>query len=409
MKLPRPSRIAIVTETFPPDLNGVSMSLCRLVEGLIDRGHTVDVHRVRAGGAGGEWSSRDLEERGTVRIYYHPSVPIPAYPDLRVGLPSGRRLERIWSLTRPDVVHIATEGPLGWSAIRAARRMGLPVSSDFRTNFDGYSAHYKLSWLAKPIGAWLRAFHNRTDLTTVPTSALRDELSSRGFRRLRVLGRGVDASLFNPRHRDETLRESWGATPGCLVALCVGRLAPEKNLELAIQAFEAIRKGTSSARLIFVGDGPMRSDLQARCPDAVFAGRQTGVDLARHYASADLFLFPSLSETFGNVVTEAMASGLATVAFQHAAAAELIVTGRSGVAVSPGAAGDFIASASSLAADGVTRRVMCREARAAVEHLHWPAIATQFEGLIEALINGERPVHPTISPPRVRASSVRAI
>ncbi|MFM8547061.1 MAG: glycosyltransferase family 4 protein, partial [Betaproteobacteria bacterium] len=344
MRAIKPIRLAVVTETYPPDVNGVAISLSRLVGGLLERGHHIYLYRVRPRDSANR-SESSVADSSRLRITELTGVPIPFYPELMMGLPAGRLLVRRWRSEQPDLVHIATEGPLGWSALRAARRLGIPVSSDFRTQFDQYSTHYDLAWLAAPVGACLRAFHNRTDLTTVPTSALKQELGNRGFRKLRVLGRGVDSRQFDPVRRCDSLRAGWGANPDTPVALCVGRLAAEKNLELAIEAYRAMRDLVTDTKLVFVGDGPLRETLTKACPAAIFAGRQTGIELARYYASADVFLFPSLSETFGNVVTESMASGLATVAFRHAAAADLIESGVTGWLSDPEDARSFINSA----------------------------------------------------------------
>ena len=149
-------------------------------------------------------------------------LPIPRYPQLKLGLPSKKELIRAWTHKRPDVVHIATEGPLGWSALQAARYLRLPVTSDFRTNFHAYSEHYGVGWLRKPMVSYLRKFHNLTQLTMVPTRALRAQLMEMGFENVQVVARGVDTKLFNPQRRSEALRREWGAGPDSLVMLVVG-------------------------------------------------------------------------------------------------------------------------------------------------------------------------------------------
>ena len=266
------------------------------------------------------------------------------------------RSVKLWK-QQPDVVHIATEA-LGRSALLAAKALGLPVCSDFRTNFHAYSRHYGFGFLRRPIIAYLRRFHNATQCTMVPTQALHDDLVKEGFRGLMTVARGVDVKRFDPAHRSEPLRAQWGAAPDDLVVTCVGRLAPEKNLGTLTAAFEAIRRDHPRARLVLVGDGPMRKELHARCPDAVFAGQRIGADLATHYASADLFLFPSITETFGNVTTEAMASGLAVVAFDHAAAARFIRSGDNGELVPFDDTAAFVAIAARTAADPARCRVL---------------------------------------------------
>ena len=379
-------RLSVVTETWPPELNGVAITLNRLVIALLDRGHEIELIRPKQ--PGGEASVGSTQDRP--RLSYHEmllrSLPIPRYPGLRIGLPCKGALIGHWSLHRPDLVHIATEGPLGWSALRAATQLRIPVTSDFRTNFHRYSSHYGLGVFRKPIMAYLRKFHNRAAKTFVPTQRLGQELGASGFRHLEVIGRGVDTTLFAPVHRDEHLRLSWGVTPEQVLVAYVGRLAAEKNLDLLMRSFDAIRQRCSDARLLIVGDGPMRASLQQRCPEAIFAGSRRGNDLAAHYASADMFLFPSLTDTFGNVVTEAMASGLPVLAFDCAAAHEHIAHGVSGLLVPEGQEGRFIDHAVRLAASGSLRVRLSKEARSAAERLSWEAIAQRFEAeLVQVL------------------------
>lgn len=321
----RSLRVAVVTETYPPEINGVALSLAKLVEGMISRGHEIQLVRPRQAMASQAPHSHGMQEmlmRG---------LPIPRYPQLRLGLPAKSALVAAWQKRRPDLVHIATEGPLGWSALQAARKLRLAVSSEFRTNFHAYSAHYGLGWLNRTIAAYLRKFHNQASLTMVPTDALRQQLAQLGFERLTVVGRGVDTQRFDPARRDERLRERWGVQPGDPVLLYVGRLAPEKNLTLLIKAYQAMVQQQARLRLVVVGDGPSADELRKRCPSAIMLGMQSGLELAATYASADLFLFPSVTETFGNVTPEALASGLAFVAYEHAAAQELVCHGDNGL------------------------------------------------------------------------------
>lgn len=376
----RSMRIAFVTETYPPEINGVSLTVARMVEGLHRRNHDVQLVRPRQ-------AAHDAAEQGD---RFHEvllkGLPIPRYPSLRMGVPSKRTLVRLWTLQRPDVVHIATEGPLGWSALQAAQQLKLPVCSDFRTNFHTYSQLYGIGWLHKPIMAYLRKFHNRTLCTMVPTDALRRELEASGFRRLAVVTRGVDSQQFSPARRSAALRASWGAGESTLVVTCVGRLAREKNLDVLLEAFEAIRRTSPEARLVLVGAGPLQEELRARVPDAVFAGQRRGYDLAAHYASADLFLFPSMSETFGNVTTEALASGLPVVAFDHAAAAQLIADGVDGARVPFGDTRAFVQAAIALAGDGPRRERYGRAARARALELDWESIVQRFESVLATAI-----------------------
>jgi glycosyltransferase involved in cell wall biosynthesis len=373
----RPLDIAVVTETWPPEVNGVAVTLALLVQSLRQRGHRVQLVRTR----------QHVQENAAAQPGFHEvltaGVPIPRYPHLRMGLPCRQRLRSLWSAHRPDIVHIATEGPLGWSALRAARHLGLPVTSDFRTNFHGYCAHYGVGWLRAPIEGYLRHFHNLTRRTTVPTVDQRRQLSALGLNNLQVVARGVDTARFHASRRSLSLRQSWGAVDDDLVVACVGRLAAEKNLSTMVAAFNAIAERDARAHLVVVGDGPLRDELRRTCRGkVVFAGQRTGEDLAAHYASADMLLFPSLTETFGNVTTEAMASGLPVVAYDLAAAGQLIRPGANGMLAPAGDARRFVAAALMLAADPQARRAMGAMAAQAVVGLGWPAVARRFEAML---------------------------
>jgi glycosyltransferase involved in cell wall biosynthesis len=290
---------------------------------------------------------------------------------------------------------------LGWSALQAARRLKLPVTTDFRTNFHAYSGHYGLRWLYKPIMGYLRTFHNLAHRTTVPTKTLLAQLAASGFERLAVVARGIDAERFNPRHRCETLRAQWGLAKGDFAVLYVGRLAAEKNLDGLAVAFEAIERANPRARLILVGDGPMRVALEARLPKALFCGQQMGHDLARCYASADLFLFPSKTETFGNVTVEAMASGLPVVAFADGAALELVRTDETGARVDLADDAGYVSEAARLALDPAACQRMGIAARATALQLDWETIANRFEIVIRGAIQsglGASPADPVNVP-----------
>ena len=372
-------RIAVVTETYPPEINGVAMTLSRVVEGLLARHHEVQLVRPR------QHEAAAPPVPGLSQVLMR-GCAIPAYAHLRMGLPAQGALLKLWRAQRPDVVHIATEGPLGWSALQAATRLGLPTTSDFRTNFQAYSKHYGLGLLKRAILAYLRRFHNRSGLTMVPTAALQAELQGQGFERLCVVARGVDTQLFAPTRRRAALRLQWGVAQDDLVVACVGRLAHEKNLLLLGRAFDAIQAHHPRAKLLLVGEGPQRAALQALWPQAIFVGQQRGEALAAHYASADLFLFPSQTETFGNVITEAMASGLPIVAYAHAAAGQLFAAHACGVLAPLGDEAAFVAEALALADDAARRRTLGLAARQVAEALDWPGVVAQFEGMVRSAV-----------------------
>jgi glycosyltransferase involved in cell wall biosynthesis len=370
--------IALVTETYLPEVNGVAMTLGRLTAGLAARGHGVRIVRPRQ-----KHERAGMQPDGQLLT---PGMPIPRYPELRFGLPVAARLHRAWRDETPDVVHVATEGPLGCAALATARRLGIPVVSTFHTNFHSYTHHYGIGWLHGAMARYLRWFHNRTATTLVPTPELADELAALGFRSVGVLARGVDTRLFNPARRSAALRERWGAVGDDPVFLVVGRMAAEKNLELALAAFAALRAELPRARLVLVGDGPLRAMLAQRHPDCHYAGARHGEELAAHYASADLFLFPSLTETYGNVVAEALASGLPVAAFDRAAAHDLIRDGENGLRVAPGDAGGFIAAARRLAAALPATPALRAACAASVRHLDWERIHDRYAGVLAAVV-----------------------
>jgi glycosyltransferase involved in cell wall biosynthesis len=369
-------RIAVVTETYPPEVNGVAMTLGRLVEGLQVRNHQVQLVRPR------QHADDQPQPTATLSEHLQRGIALPRYEDLKMGLPAKAALTQLWARQRPDVVQIATEGPLGWSALAAANKLRLPVASDFHTNFHSYSSHYGFGLLRRVIVAYLRKFHNKAAVTLVPTEGIRRELLRYGYENIEIIGRGVDTQLFHPGRRDSTLRARWGVNDGETVALYVGRLAAEKNLTLVFRTFDAMREAHPAVRLVLVGDGPERALWQARRPDAVFCGTQVGEALAAHYASADVFLFPSLTETWGNVTVEAMASGLAVVAYNCAAAENVIRHGENGLKAPPEDEAAFIAEAVALAPDAALQRRLGTAASARAAQLSWDAIIDSLERVL---------------------------
>jgi glycosyltransferase involved in cell wall biosynthesis len=366
-------RLCLVTETYPPEINGVANTLRHLTEGLEQRGHELRLIRPR--------QRNDLSARceGLRRETLVPGLPIPGYHGLRFGLPVYRRLRHTWRKAPPDAIYIATQGPLGLAALSAARAIGIPTLTGFHTQFHQYSRHYGLGALAGSIVALLRRFHNRSGATLVPTEKLRAELASLGFERVHVLGRGVDTELFDPGRRRENLRRTWGCRPGERVVLYVGRLAAEKNLALALDSFADIASRSPGAKLVLVGDGPELASLRDSHPKLVFTGAKVGLELAEHYASGDLFLFPSLTETFGNVVPEAMASGLPVIAFDDGAAGVCIHSGQNGIKVPKGDGAAFREAAVTMFSDESALRNMGDAARATAEAMGWERVVASLE------------------------------
>ena len=366
-------KIALVTETFPPEINGVSMTFGVIARELGRRRHTVTVYRPNRPDLAAAAPEEDFLQVAM------PGLPIPGYGQLRLGLPAGRRLGARWARERPDLVHVATEGPLGASAIGAALALRIPVTSSFHTNFHRYARHYGSGPLQRAALGWLRHVHNRTRRTFAPTAELCTELAGLGFRNLSILSRGVDTRQFRPARRSNALRADWGAGPDDPVLIHVGRMAPEKNFALLARAHAAARAANPRCRCVWVGDGPLRTRLQRAHPEIIFTRFVPRDELARQYASADIYVHASLTETFGNVLTEAMASGLGVAGFDYAAARQFIHTEENGLAVPNDRPEALVAAAARLAGNLPLSRRLGAAAATAMEAQSWETIIARFE------------------------------
>jgi glycosyltransferase involved in cell wall biosynthesis len=391
----RPLRLVLVTETFPPEVNGVARTLGRWVDTFRDRGHNVTVIRPRQAGE----PSHPAHVLG---------LPLPFYPRLRFGIASPGRMAALLSRMNADLVHVATEGPLGWAAVQAASRLQVPVASSFHTNFDHYLRHYGVGVFETPLLAYLRWFHNRTGVTLVPSRATQQRLQAAGVHRVAIWSRGVDGEVFHPRFRDHALRSRMGLRPDDILLLYVGRLAVEKNLAALLEAFARLRLLTpepvrQQLRLSLVGDGPLLASLKAATPPGVIlAGELRGTALSRWYASGDVFVFPSITETFGNVVLEAQASGLPVVGFDCPALAERITPGCDGFLVPRG--GDLAEVLLPLCADLQKRQRLGRQARLTAESQDWRPIFEELEETYWKLV--DQPTLPSPpAPSRARSES----
>lgn len=372
------SSIALVTETWPPEINGVAMTLSRLTHGLSERNWQVTLVRPQ------QQSTEILDTHQHLLV---PGLPIPGYKGLRFGLPMQRMLFKRWSEQRPDVVHIATQGPLGWAAMKVAKRLSLPVTTSFHTNFHRYCGHYGLKLISQSVARYLRKFHNQATCTMTPNEPLSQSLRQDGYQNVFTVGRGIDTALFNPERRSDALRAEWQAND--MVAIYVGRIAAEKNLQGVVDAFVRVQAVRPNTKMVWVGDGPQLRNMREQYPQHIFVGAKRGEELATYYASADIFLFPSLTETFGNVVLEAMSSGLAVVAYRYAAAESYIQHGESGLLAKFGDVADFNAQATQIASQPERMQVMRLAARSAIESVPWDEVCDQFETLIRLAAKGE--------------------
>jgi glycosyltransferase involved in cell wall biosynthesis len=361
-------RIALFTDTFVPSLNGVARVLGLLVEHANRRGHEIGV------------VSPVLDDRDWPGTAFHlrlPGVELPFYREFMACRPYvGREGSRTLKAFAPDLVHLATEALVGMAGRSWARAAGVPMVTSYCTNFPEYLAGYNLGLLEKPVWSHLRRFHDEAVLSFYPSEATRRELEARGFHdRFRIWGRGVDSELFHPRRRSEALRRR--LAPGAEVVLTyVGRIAPEKRLNLLVDAFSELQARTEARlALVLVGGGPAVPALQARAPEGVvFAGYQRGEDLAAHYASGDVFVFPSDTETFGQAVTEAMSSGLPVVAPARGGVLDTVRPGVTGALFTPGDVDDLIECTLPLIESPHLRRTMGARARLEAETRSWSRV-----------------------------------
>ncbi|MEU2271344.1 glycosyltransferase family 1 protein [Streptomyces olindensis] len=369
-------RVVIVTESFPPDVNGVAHCALQTARHLVERGHAPVV--VAPAPAPGN----KPDASAPCPVVHVPSLPLPGYPQVRVALPS-RRLAATLIEHRADVVHLASPFVLGVRGMAAAARLGTPAVAVYQTDLAGYARTYMGAGEA---AAWrrIRSVHGAADLTLAPSSAALNDLETHGVPRVKLWPRGVDTERFRPDRRDEALRREL-APNGELIVGYVGRLAPEKQVELLAGAC-----GLEGVRVVVVGDGPSRPSLEQALPGAVFLGRRTGDDLARVFASLDLFVHTGPFETFCQTVQEAMASGLPVVAPAAGGPLDLVAHGHTGLLVPPRDATAVRDAVRALAADPGLRIAFGAAGRAMVEGRTWAAVGDQLIGHYAHVLAGRR-------------------
>ena len=367
-------RIAIVTETWPPEINGVALSMMQLCQGLQRLGHKILL-------------VRPIQK--TICTEFNPeqeclvmSQPIPKYPSVQFGWPQYLKVSKAFEQFAPDVVHIVTEGPLGLIALQAAKSKKIAVSSGFHSAFQDFSRFFDLAFLVKPIQRYLTWFHNSTDVTCVPSQYTEQALRGFGVTcPLVVVGRGVDTAKFSPKHRSQRLRQQWGVDIDTRVMLYVGRLSPEKEVDVLIKSFHAlqVQQGVN-IKFVIVGDGPDRIRLSrmTTSKDVIFMGSLGGHELATAYASADVFTFASQADTFGNVVLEAIASGLPVIAYDYVCAHQHVKHNITGWLSPLGHTTDLIQSICRLPALPQLRQ-MGLLASESVQHSSWQFPVQQLE------------------------------
>src|SRR5579859_2243973 len=372
-------RIAIITESFPPDVNGVAHCVVRVAENLVRKGHDPLVIAPDSG------RGTDTDRQFPFPVERVPSVPLPGYPTFRLGLPTPRTRKAIVR-HGTEVVHLASPVALGAWGTRVARAEHLPMIAVYQTDLPSYARAYHLGRATETFAwHWLRDIHNTSGRTLAPSSVTAADLDAHGLERVWLWGRGVDTERFRPILRDERLRAEI-APGGEVIVGYVGRLAIEKRVDLlaAVAALPGVK-------LAVTGGGPMEEELRAALPTACFLGMRYGADLARIYASLDVFVHTGPFETFGQTIQEASASGLPVVAPASGGPLDLVDDGVTGYLVSPGDPGALTAAVSKLAADPALRAKFSQAARRRVLGRTWAALTDELLGHYAAVIEADAP------------------
>jgi phosphatidylinositol alpha 1,6-mannosyltransferase len=359
----RPFRVAYFAGTMRPGHDGVTRVLYRLIDAVRDRG-------IEA-----EFFSPIVPPESLQDVLMHkvPSVAFPLYPDYRLTIPGSKYFEKRLKEFAPDLIHINSPCPLGYAAVKYANKNGIPVVATYHTHFPSYARYYKVTALEAFSWSYLRSLYNDCDAVYVPSEPVRSELRAHGLDTTEFLPHGVDTSAFGPRYRDEEWRRAMG-WEGKTLLLFAGRLVWEKDLKTLAEAYRIVSEKHPDARFVIAGDGPVRRDLEELMPAASFLGMLSGTDLSRAYASSDLFVFPSTTETFGNVTLEAMASGVMPICAAQGGAAGFVRSGATGLLAEPRDAADLAAKIEAMLKHPEERDRMARAALVFARTQSWERI-----------------------------------
>lgn len=365
-------RIALFTDTFTPQVNGVTMTLNHLIEYWKSKGVDFLV-----------FAPDDEESLKLPNIHRVPSYPFPLYTQWRFPLSSYGTIEKETLKFNPDLIHLVTPCTLGWFGLRYGLRHDIPLVASFHTNFDQYLDYYHVPFLKKALWSYLIWFHGHCERNYCPSLTTKKVLEEHGIPNVEIWSRGIDTSNYSPELRNSAVHEKYGIDPSKLLLLYVGRLAPEKDIDILLSSYRILPQDVKNqVHLILVGDGPLMGKLNAiEYPDITCTGFLRGRELSEMYASCDLFVFPSSTETFGNVVLEAMASGLPVVGVKAGGVKELIAHMKNGVLCEPRSVESFLEGINIMVRHNQLRMQMAHHARLYALERDWKSI---FDMLMES-------------------------
>jgi len=373
-----PKKIALFSGAFNHIADGVTLTLNRLVKHLVNNGSEVRVFAPTV-------ERPAISHVGT--LIPTPSIPMPGRPEYQISKGLSRRIRKEIKEFKPDIVHIATPDLAGYKALRLAKKLNIPVVSSYHTHFASYLKYYKMEWLENGLWNYLRWFYSKCEQIYVPSESMADVLRSYNItENLLPWERGVHVDLFTPERRKPEWRRENGIGDEEVVISFISRLVWEKGLDIYAKVIESLTQRGIPHRSVIVGDGPAREELEARLENTLFLGYQRGEDLARAYANSDIFLFPSETETFGNVTLEAMASGIPAVCADATGSRSLIRDGITGYLATPQDDASFLHYVERLALDTTLRQTMGRLARKRALEFAWPVILSKIEGYYDTLL-----------------------
>ncbi|RTE07025.1 glycosyltransferase family 4 protein [Paenibacillus whitsoniae] len=384
-------RVALFTDTFLPDVNGVAKTLGRWTQFLEAKGVQIKVF------APASLHAKDHDPFRVERFY---SIPLLLYPECRLAIPNPLQLRKTLHAFQPTLVHCATPFNLGLFGLHHARKYKTPLVASYHTHFDQYLSHYKIPWVEPTLWKYMQWFHHSCEKVYVPSQSTLHHLESKGMRNLEIWSRGVDTAQFHPNVERKSVLAAYGISSQSFVILYVGRLAPEKSVEVAIESFRSlpadIRK---NSRLIIAGDGPSAALLREFCEDegdVTFTGFVQGRQLADLYAAADVLLFPSATETFGNVVLEAMASGTPVIGAAAGGVQDTIAHGQTGLLCPPGDVAAFTEALQRLYLSEADRHRLAAAGLAYAQRQSWDHIFSKLLASCEEVVQRSAEFEPSI-------------